>query len=70
MIPPPAELAILEEQIRCRLMGRLYDFQLLAADQGVVLRGRSRTYHAKQLAQEAVLERPGTRIQANEIEVS
>jgi hypothetical protein len=39
-------------------------------DGGVILRGHSQTYYAKQLAQQAVMEATRLRILANEIEVS
>jgi hypothetical protein len=38
--------------------------------EGVILRGQTHTYYAKQLAQDAVLELGGLPIVANEIEVS
>jgi hypothetical protein len=58
------------ERIQCRLGGRVRDFQVFLSEQGVVLRGHAHTYHAKQLAQQAVLEAVGLPIRANEIEVS
>ena len=65
----PEQLACIEEHVRCRLFGRVRDLQLLVRDQGLVLRGHARTYHAKQLAQHAVLETTDLPIRANEIEV-
>lgn len=62
--------AELEAQVQCRLSGRIHDFQLVVAGKGLVLRGRSRTYYVKQLAQHAVTDATGLPIQANEIEVS
>jgi hypothetical protein len=53
--PLAADLAALEEHVRCRLAGRLRDLQLVVTDQGLVLRGHAPTYYAKQLAQQAVL---------------
>jgi hypothetical protein len=64
------ELAALEEHIRCRLVGRVRDLNLVVTDQGLVLRGHAHTYYAKQLAQQAVLAASSTPIVANEIEVS
>jgi hypothetical protein len=62
-------LADLEEMVRQRLGGRLRDFRLLIRDAGLVMRGRTRTRHAKQLAQHALIEMTDAPINANEIEV-
>jgi hypothetical protein len=59
----------LEAHIQYKLGGQVRDFQVVIADQGLVLRGRARTYYAKQLAQHAVLEVTPVPILANEIEV-
>ena len=63
-------LARIEEHVRCRLSGLLGDFHLVFQDKGLVLRGRVHTYHAKQLAQHAVMEASSLPIRANEMEVS
>jgi hypothetical protein len=63
-------LAQIEEHVRCRLAGRVRDFQLVVHDKGLVLRGNTRTYYAKQLAQHTVMEATALPIRANEIEVS
>jgi osmotically-inducible protein OsmY len=60
----------LEARVRSRLSGQVRDFRLLVGDKGVTLRGRTRTYYAKQLAQHAVMEAMVLPIVANEIEVS
>jgi hypothetical protein len=60
----------LEARVRCRLSGQVRDFRLVVGDNGVTLRGRARTYYAKQLAQHAVMEATDLPIMANEIEVS
>jgi hypothetical protein len=60
----------LEARVRCRLSGRVRDFRLDVADKGLILRGHARTYYAKQLAQQAVMEATRLPILANEIEVS
>jgi hypothetical protein len=65
-----AEVAQLEAQVKHRLSGRVYNVELVIRDNGLVLQGRSNTYYAKQLAQQAVLEATGLPILANEIEVS
>ena len=62
-------LARIEEHVRCRLTGLLWDFQLVVRDEGLVLRGRVHTYYVKQLAQHAVMDVSGLTIRANEIEV-
>jgi hypothetical protein len=62
-------LARLEQHVRCLLVGRVRDFQLVVVDDGLVLRGVAHTYHVKQMAQQAVMERSGLPIRANEIEV-
>jgi hypothetical protein len=49
----------IESHIERRLCGRIYDLHIVCSGDLVVLRGRSRTYHAKQLAQEAVLDLTG-----------
>jgi hypothetical protein len=59
-----------EARVKCRLSGRLRDFRLLIRGEGLILRGRTRTYYAKQLAQQAVMEVTAMPILANEIEVS
>jgi hypothetical protein len=63
-------LTELEEHVRCRLSGRVHDFQLTVRDGGLVLRGHAHTYYAKQLAQQAVMEVARVPILVNEIEVA
>jgi hypothetical protein len=62
----PAEL---EAQVLRRLRGRLRDFHLIFEENGLILRGRSRTYYVKQLAQHTVMQATELPIVANEIEV-
>jgi hypothetical protein len=64
------ELTRIEEHIQSRLMGRVRDLQLVVRDNGLVLRGHSHSYYAKQLAQHAVMEATRVPFQANEIEVT
>ena len=68
-ITTPETLTRIEEHVRGRLTGLVRDFQLLLRDGGLVLRGRVHTYHAKQLAQHAVMEASTVPIGANEINV-
>jgi hypothetical protein len=63
-------VAELEEHVRWRLHGRVRDLHLDWNQHGLVVRGRSRTYYAKQLAQEAVMKITDLPVVANEIEVS
>jgi hypothetical protein len=66
----PGSLDILEDHVQSRLFGRVRDFQVQRPHAGgLVLRGRARTYHAKQLAQHYVMEMTDWPILANEIEV-
>lgn len=60
----------LEARILSRVAGRVQNLQILVLENGVILKGRARTYHVKQLAQHAVLEMPGVRLLANDIEVA
>jgi hypothetical protein len=52
----PEQLARIEEHVRCRLTGRVRELQLVVRDHGLVLRGHTHTYYAKQLTQQAVME--------------
>jgi hypothetical protein len=61
--------AELEARVQCQLSGRVRDFRLIRADKGLVLRGHTHTYYAKQLAQHAVMQATEFMILANEIEV-
>lgn len=36
--------------------GRIRDLHVVCSEDAIILQGRSRTYHAKQLAQQAVLD--------------
>ena len=46
----------LESQIERRAGGRIRDLHVICSHDEVTLHGHSRTYHAKQLAQQAALE--------------
>jgi len=59
----------LESLVRRRLTGRIRDLRVRVHAGGVVLQGRTATYHAKQLAQHAIMELCGLRILKNEIDV-
>jgi len=67
---PSDVVAELEEHVRWRSQGRVRDLHLDWSQHGLVVRGRSRTYYVKQLAQEAVMKITDLPVVANEIEVS
>ncbi len=46
----------LEGHIERRASGRIRDLHVVCSDNLIILQGRSRTYHAKQLAQQVVLD--------------
>ncbi|MGE3821909.1 MAG: BON domain-containing protein [Isosphaeraceae bacterium] len=55
--PPPNDFAQrLERHIERSACGRISDLHVDCVDGNVVLRGRCRTYHAKQLVLQAALE--------------
>ena len=59
----------LESQVQRRLGSRVRDLRVIVQHDGVVLRGRAATYHAKQLAQHAAMELVDLPIVANDIQV-
>ncbi len=60
----------LTAQIERRASGRIRDLDVVCSDTSIILRGRSRSYHAKQLAQQAVLDlTDGYPLLTNQIEV-
>ena len=60
----------IEGYIERRASGRIRDLHVVCSDDAIILQGRSRTYHAKQLAQEAVLDlTDGHPLLTNQIEV-
>ncbi len=65
----PETLAELEGLICQRLGGRLRDFRLSIREAGLVLSGNTRSHHARQLAQHALMDMTRAPITANEIEV-
>jgi hypothetical protein len=65
----PETLAEFEELVRVRLGGRVREFRLSIRDAGLVLRGRAKSHHAKQLAQQALMDWNRAPIRSNEIEV-
>jgi hypothetical protein len=64
-----SDLEQLEVHLQTRLSSRVRDLQIQLRDGCLVLRGYTRTYYAKQLAQHEVMNRTSLPIGANEIEV-
>jgi hypothetical protein len=58
----------IERQVNAKLRGRLQEFLVDEHDGQLVLHGKARSYHAKQLAQQEVLALTSQRI-LNRIEV-
>jgi hypothetical protein len=60
----------LEGYIELKASGRIRDLHVVCSNDMIILQGRSRTYHAKQLAQQAALDfTDGAALLANQIEV-
>ncbi len=59
----------LEMLVQRRLGSRVRELRVIVRPEGVILRGRTATYHAKQLAQHAAMELANKPILANDIEV-
>jgi len=64
------EIDRLERNVQRRVHGRVRSFRLLVFPDGLILQGHASTYHAKQVAQHAVMEATRLPILANDIEVS
>jgi hypothetical protein len=61
--------AQLEGLVNRRLGGRILDLRIVVRPNGLILKGRTSTYHAKQLAQHAAMDMGGLPILANDIDV-
>lgn len=59
----------LEGMLMRRLGNRVRNLRVILLADGLILQGRTATYHAKQLAQHAAMEVADLPILANEIEV-
>jgi hypothetical protein len=59
----------LENLMQRRLGNRIRNLEVRISDGGVLLRGRAATYHAKQLAQHAIMDLCELPILSNDIEV-
>lgn len=69
MQPTLAHPEQLESLMQRRLGNRIRDLRVAVSPDGIVLQGRTTTYHAKQLAQHAAMELSNLPIVANDIEV-
>jgi hypothetical protein len=59
----------LETLLQSRLGSRVRNVQVQIHPEGLIIQGRAATYHAKQLAQHALMELANLPILANDIEV-
>ncbi len=59
----------LESLIERRIGNRIRDLRVVVRGTGLILQGRTATYHAKQLAQHAAMDLATVPILSNEIEV-
>ena len=57
----------LENMLLRRLGNRIRDFRVILLPDGLILQGRTATYHAKQIAQHIAMELADLPILANEI---
>jgi hypothetical protein len=67
--PSPRHQEQLESLMQRRLGNRVRDLRVAVLADGIVLQGRTSTYHCKQLAQHAAMELTSLPILANDIEV-
>lgn len=68
--PPVADqIATAVKHLAMHLRGRLHDASVSVQCGGVVIRGTTKSYYVKQLAQHAVMEHVSLPIAANEIVV-
>jgi hypothetical protein len=58
-----------ENMLIRRLGNRIRDLRVVLLPAGLILQGRTATYHAKQIAQHVAMEEANLPILANEIEV-
>ena len=65
----PTEEERLESMLLRRLGNRVRDLRVILLTEGMILQGRTATYHAKQVAQHTAMEVADLPILANEIEV-
>ena len=63
------DIGVMERRIQGHLCGRVLDFRLTRNAGGLILQGEAPSYHAKQLAQHAVMQATLVPILANQIQV-
>ena len=66
----PSEEERLEALLARRLGSRVRNLRVVVRQDGLILQGRTETYHAKQIAQHTAMEVADLPIVANQIEVS
>ena len=67
--PQPPLAQRIDVALRRRSGRHVWELQVVVRDRGVVLRGRTLTYYAKQMAQQVATEVTGLPVLANEIVV-
>jgi len=55
--------------VQCQLAGRVSNLRLVMGEKGLILHGRTRSYYAKQLAQEVVMKVTAAPLFSNHIEI-
>jgi len=65
-----ADVTEIQTHVHRRVGRKVNDFQLVVENKGLILKGHSHSYYAKQLAQQAVMEATEMPILSNDIEVS
>lgn len=68
--PSACDVEQLERTLRYQLNGRVRNFRLIRRLDGIVLQGWATSFHAKQVAQHAVMVSIALPIIANDIEVA
>jgi len=61
-------LAGIGEPIPCRMAGRVSNFRVFLREPGLLMEGYAQSYHARHMAQQAVMEAISLPIRASEIE--
>jgi hypothetical protein len=64
------EFVAITREVQAELGPRIRDFEIVGRPRGLVIRGRTSTYYAKQLVQHLVMRLSRQPILANEIDVS
>jgi hypothetical protein len=64
------DVGVLEAHVRQRVLGQVSDLRVQVLDHGIMLRGWTRSFYIKQLAQHAIFEASQLPLVGNEIEVA